>query len=272
MTEARHASADHSGPGASANHSGPGPSAGHSASGPSAENGAAAAPGGAAGSGTSTHVRDSANIRAGAARRTAAAAEGPALDARTSALTARIVRRETHSPRTAASIVAAVLGLLFCLYVLLEAMLQALGQDEWLLDPPAIGQWLADLPSADPLVVGLVGVIAVILGLWFLLQGLLPGHRARYALPNPRAAVVVDAEVLAASLARRARITAGVSQEQVLVTVGRGTVEVSIRPTSGIPVDAGAIRQAVEDELLLTNLEPQPQVTVQVATIGAIGQ
>lgn len=198
--------------------------------------------------------------------------DSPELDDRTSALTARIVRRETHSPRTVASVTAAALGVLLCLYVLLEATLQALGQDEWLLDPPATGQWLVDLPTADPLVLGLVGVVAFLLGLWFLFQGVLPGRRARYALPNPRAAVVVDAEVLAASLARRARITAGVSQEQVLATVGRSSVEVSIRPTSGIPVDAGAVRRAVEDELLLTNLDPQPRVVVQVAPMGAIGQ
>lgn len=196
----------------------------------------------------------------------------PALDRPTVALTERVERRETHSPRTAAAIAAAVLGILFCLYILLEAALQALGEEHWLLDPPSAGQWLVDLPGFDPLILGLVGTVAFLLGLWFFLQGVLPGRRARFVLPNPRAAVVVDAEVLAASLARRARQTAGVSQEQVVVTVGRRAVEVSIRPTSGIPVDAAAVRRAVEDELLLTNLDPQPRVSVQVAPMGAIGQ
>nr|WP_231713400.1 DUF6286 domain-containing protein [Arthrobacter sp. zg-Y769] len=109
-------------------------------------------------------------------------------------------------------------------------------------------------------------------GLLFFLPAVLPGRRARYALPNPRAAVVVDGEVLAASLARCARMRADVTPQQVLVTVGRTLVEVQIRPTSGTPVDADAVRGAVEDELLLTKLDPQPAVRVRVAEAGVIGQ
>lgn len=188
-------------------------------------------------------------------------------------LTRRILRRETHSARTPAAVTAAVLGILFFAYVLLEAVLQALGQPAWLIDPPTFGHWLAELPAdADPVLLGLSGGLVFLAGLVFLLQAALPGRRARYALPNPRAAVVVDGEVLAASLARCARTRAGVTPQQVLVTVGRTDVEVQIRPTSGIPVDADAVRTAVEDELLLTKLDPQPAVRVQVARTGVIGQ
>lgn len=191
----------------------------------------------------------------------------------TTVSTGRIVRRETHAARTVPAVIAAGLGILFCLYVLLESMLQSLGQDEWLIDPPTFAHWLAALPGdADPLVLGLAGTLIFVAGLWFFLMAVLPGRRARYAIPNPRAAVVVDAEVLASSLARRARLTAGVTSSQVLVTVGRTRVEVRIRPTSGIPVDPEAVRAAVEDELVLTGLEPQPAVTVLVSTVGAIGQ
>ncbi|MBF4994726.1 hypothetical protein ITX31_11470 [Arthrobacter gandavensis] len=191
----------------------------------------------------------------------------------TAGSTARIVRRETHAARTVPAVIAAVLGILFCLYVLLEAVLQSLGQDEWLIDPPTFAHWLAGLPrDADPLMLGLAGALIFLAGLWFFLMAVLPGRRARYALPNPRAAVVVDAEVLASSLARRARLTAGVTSEQVLVTVGRTRVEVRVRPTSGIPVDPEALRAAVEDELALTGLQPLPAVSVLVSTVGAIGQ
>ena len=191
----------------------------------------------------------------------------------TKELTRRIVRRETHSARTPAAVTAAALGILFFGYVLLEAVLQALGQPAWLIDPPTFGQWLADLPEdSDPLILGLSGGLILIAGLVFFLQAVLPGRRARYVLPNPRAAVVVDGEVLAASLARCARLQAGVTPQQVLVTVGRSTVDVQVRPTSGIPVDSEAIHAAVEDELLLTKLDPQPSVRVQVAPVGVIGQ
>lgn len=185
----------------------------------------------------------------------------------------RIVRRETHAARTVPAIIAAVFGILFCLYVLLESVLQSLGQEEWLIDPPTFAHWLAGLPrDADPLFLGLAGGLIFLAGLWFFLMAVLPGRRARYAIPNPRAAVVVEAEVLAASLARRSRVSAGVTAGQVLVTVGRTRVEVRIRPTSGIPVNADAVRAAVEDELALTGLDPQPAVSIQISTMGAIGQ
>ncbi|WAP51861.1 DUF6286 domain-containing protein [Arthrobacter sp. ATA002] len=188
-------------------------------------------------------------------------------------LTRRIVRRETHASRTSGAMVAAFLGILFCLYVLLEATLQALGQDAWLTDPAALGTWLSRLPAdTDTTVLGLVGVLILLAGLVFFLQAVLPGRRPRYALPNPRAAVVVDADVLASSLARRARLTAGVTAEQVLVTVGRTRVDVRIRPTSGVPVNGEVVREAVQDELQLTGLDPQPEVRVQVSTLGVIGQ
>lgn len=185
----------------------------------------------------------------------------------------RIVRRETHAARTVPAIIAAVFGILFCLYVLLESVLQSLGQEEWLIDPPTFAHWLAGLPrDADPLFLGLAGGLIFLAGLWFFLMAVLPGRRARYAIPNPRAAVVVEAEVLAASLARRSRVSAGVTAGQVLVTVGRTRVEVRIRPTSGIPVNVDAVRAAVEDELALTGLDPQPAVSIQISTMGAIGQ
>nr|WP_231707272.1 DUF6286 domain-containing protein [Arthrobacter sp. zg-Y919] len=189
------------------------------------------------------------------------------------AVTNRILRRETHSARTAAAAAVAVLGILFFSYVLLESVLQVLGQEAWLIDPPTFGNWLAGLPAdSDPLILGLSGALIFFAGLLFFLQAVLPGRRARYSLPNPRAAVVVDGEVLAASLARCARMRAGVTPQQVLVTVGRTVVEVQIRPTSGTPVDAEAVRTAVEDELLLTKLDPQPAVRVRVAETGVIGQ
>ncbi|MDN3481342.1 DUF6286 domain-containing protein [Arthrobacter sp. APC 3897] len=187
--------------------------------------------------------------------------------------TRQIVSRETHASRAVASLVVVILGIVFCLYVLLEATLQALGQDAWLTDPAALGAWLSRLPeNADTAVLGLSGLLILLAGLVFFLQAVLPGRRPRYSLPNPRAAVVVDAEVLASSLARRARLTAGVTAGQVLVTVGRTRIDVRIRPTSGIPVDEEAVRAAVTEELELTGLSPCPEVRVQVSPVGVIGQ
>lgn len=184
----------------------------------------------------------------------------------------RIIRRETHTSRAAASIFAAIIVSIVSVYVLFEAALKVFGQEPWLVDPDLIWQWMRNLPdSADPLMLGAAGALVFLLGLFFFLNAVLPGRRSRHVIPNPRAAVVVDNEVVASSLARRARAEAGVTPEQVVVTVSRRLVEVNVRPTSGIPVNETSIAEAVEDELRRTSVEPMPDVRVKLAPIGVIG-
>ncbi len=188
-------------------------------------------------------------------------------------LNQRAVRRELHSSRAAPSIAAAVLISAFCLYVMFEAALKATGQNPWLVGPDRAAGWLGSLSdnvAAAPLVGA--GLLVVVVGLLFFLNAVLPGRRARHTIPNPRTAIVVDAEVLASALARRARVAAGVTGDQVMVTVGRRAVEVQVRPTSGVPVDVEGVRGVVEDELRKTSVEPLPVVRVAVAPSGVIGQ
>ncbi len=191
----------------------------------------------------------------------------------TTRLTSEVIRREMHSSRAVPATIAAVLVILVCLYVMLEAALKALGQEPWLLGPETAAGWVGSLPEGvSPTVLAAAGALLFLVGLFFFLAAVLPGRRARLSIPNERTAVVVDAEVLASSLARRARIAAGVAPEQVLVTIGRRLVDVQVRPTSGIPVNDGAVRAAVEDELRRTAVEPVPEVRVIVAESGVIGQ
>ncbi|MBE0008309.1 MULTISPECIES: DUF6286 domain-containing protein [unclassified Arthrobacter] len=195
------------------------------------------------------------------------------MSERITQLTQRVVRRELHSSRAAPSIAAAVLISAFCLYVMFEAALKATGQDPWLVGPDQAAGWvgsLSDNVAAAPLVGA--GLLVFIIGLLFFLNAVLPGRRARHTIPNPRTAIVVDAEVLASALARRARVAAGVTGDQVMVTVGRRAVEVQVRPTSGVPVDVEGVRSVVEDELRKTSVEPLPAVRVAVALSGVIGQ
>lgn len=188
-------------------------------------------------------------------------------------LTQRAVRRELHSSRAAPSIAAAILISAFCLYVMFEAALKATGQDPWLVGPDQAAGWVGSLSDnvAAALLVG-AGLLVFVIGLLFFLNAVLPGRRARHTIPNPRTAIVVDAEVLASALARRARVAAGVTGDQVMVTVGRRAVEVQVRPTSGVPVDVEGVRSVVEDELRKTSVEPLPAVRVAVAPSGVIGQ
>lgn len=184
-----------------------------------------------------------------------------------------LVRRELHNSRAAASIAAAFLFAALGLYALLEVVLKALGEPPWLVEAEGLAAWLHRLPDlASPLVLGASGALVLLAGLLFFLQGVLPGRLHRHLLPNSRGIVVVDDEVIAAALARRARAAANVSREQVLATVSRTLVEVQLRPTSGMPVSAEAVQAAVEDELLRTGLDPVPQVRVRVSSSGVVGQ
>ncbi|BBE21458.1 hypothetical protein MN0502_03410 [Arthrobacter sp. MN05-02] len=195
------------------------------------------------------------------------------LDRSTPASTARLVRRELHSSRAVASVVTAVLLIVALLVLLFEALLKAVGDEPFLVDLEAAAARVGVLPGAAPAsLLGAGSALLLVLGTLLLLLAVLPGRRPRYTIPNERAAVVVDAEVVASSLARRARTAAGVGPEQVLVTVGRTTVTVQVRPTSGVPVDADAVRVAVADDLRRSSVAPEPRITVVVAESGVIGQ
>ncbi len=161
------------------------------------------------------------------------------------------MHRETHSNRAGIAIFAAVLVIGLAAYGLLEAAVHAIGQPAWLIEPQVAAERLVDLPAGiTPLLLGAIGAVIAMAGLFFFLNGVLPGRRARHplALPGRHAghhAVVVDDEVIASSLARRARLAANVTPEQVMVVVSHRQVLVNVRPTSGVPVEQDAVLAAV---------------------------
>lgn len=184
----------------------------------------------------------------------------------------RVLRRETHSPRSGLSVVAAILVTLAAIYALLESVLAALGQPTWLVHPLDALTWIADLPgSYPPILLGAAGFLLALVGLIFLGNGLLPGRRARHVIDNPRVAIVVDDEVIASALAKCARMAAGVTREQVMVVVSARLVQVNVRPTSGIRLSEQKIQAAVESQLADMELDPRPAVTVKLASSGVIG-
>jgi len=188
----------------------------------------------------------------------------------------RVVYRETHSGRAVVSVVAAVLVLVFAGYGVLESGVHAVGQPAWLVEPQVAAQRMVDLPAGiPPLLLAAIGAVLAMLGLIFLLNGILPGKRARHVLAGESGeglpAVVVDDEVIASSLARRARLAANVTPDQVMVVVSQRQVLVNVRPTSGVPVNPEGVLQAVRDELDQMLLEPAPVPRVNVAPSGVIG-
>lgn len=184
-----------------------------------------------------------------------------------------IRERELTSGRSPAAIAAAALVILVCLYALFEAALKALGQEPLVATPETWWLWISTLPgSLPPAGLGAIGLASALFGLLLLVHGLRRGRRARHSLACEDAILIVDDQVLAASLARRARAEAGVGPGQVLVTVNGERVEVQLSPTSGTPVNPAAVVAGLEDELRLNLVEPAPRVYLRVAERGVVGQ
>ncbi|WP_461173768.1 DUF6286 domain-containing protein [Arthrobacter sp. Z1-9] len=187
----------------------------------------------------------------------------------------RILQRETHSSRAVVATVAAILVIALAAYGLLEAAVHAIGQPAWLIEPQVAAERLVALPAGiSPLLLGAIGAVLAMIGLVFFLNGVLPGRRARHLLrggPDTAGTAVVDDEVIASSLARRARLAANVAPEQVMVIVSQRQAEVNVRPTSGVPVNREAVLAAVRSELDAMALDPSPEARVNVAPSGVIG-
>lgn len=184
----------------------------------------------------------------------------------------RITKRELRSSRAAVAITAAIVVALVAVYCMLEAMLSLLGQPSWLVDPLTAARGLSELPAGiSPALLAVIGVLIFLIGAVFFLNGLLTGRRARHLIEDSRIGVVVDDEVVASALARKARIAAGVTREQVMVVVSARSAQVNVRPTSGITLDEASIQAEVEAEVSAMRLNPALVVTVNLATTGVVG-
>lgn len=182
------------------------------------------------------------------------------------------VRRETSSSRAYVSGLVALVVAAVCAYGLLESTLQAVGQPAWLIDPESAARAVAGLPAGvNRGLLGLAGAVLAMVGLILVVVAVRPGRRGRRSLPGGRIAVVVDDEVLASALARRARAAAVVRPEQVNVVMTEREAIVNVRPTSGIPVRAEDVLAATEDELARLRPEPYLQLRIRVEGAGVVG-
>jgi hypothetical protein len=184
----------------------------------------------------------------------------------------RILRRETHSPRSALAISLAVVLILVLAWIGTESVLALLGQPALLVAPvDALAAALA-LPTA--VLSGALlaaGIVTALVGLVLALLAILPGRRARHTAPVGRTAVVIDNTVIASALARTASRAANIDPDQVVVTVGHRTATVTVRPTSGFVVDKGAVTAAVDTQLAQLDLTPSVRATVVIDKKGVVG-
>lgn len=183
----------------------------------------------------------------------------------------RIVRRETHSPRSTAAVIVALCVALVIAWVATEGVLLLLGVHPLLLSPRGMLTSVAGAPDAPAASLIAVAVVAGLVGVLLLVVALLPGRRARRPLDAEHAIVVADDTMLASALARTAARTAAVSADAVSVSLGRRTATVRVVPVTGTRVDRDAVRAAVSEEFAQAGPARPVRVAVLVSAAGKVG-
>lgn len=182
----------------------------------------------------------------------------------------RLNMRETRSGRAAVSIAVAAVLLVVTLWLALELVLSATQNAPVLINPAELAQRLASLATeVIPGVLVAAGVAAALLGIFLLAMAVLPGAKARHVIANSRSAVVIDNAVLAAALSRTARTAAHLAPEQVVTSVSRKRIDVSVHPSSGRAVDTEHMRETVARELKAYGL--RKPLAVGVTSSTAVG-
>lgn len=171
-------------------------------------------------------------------------------DASNPKLINRLNLRETRSSRAALSLTVAAVLLVAIVWLAVELVLSVTGNAALLLPPAELAERTAALPATTiPGALIAAGATMALVGLALLAAAVLPGTKARHVVANPRAAVVVDTEVLAAAASRAARTAARLAPEQITSSAGRKRLDVVVRPSPGRTVDTAAVRDAVEREV-----------------------
>lgn len=177
----------------------------------------------------------------------------------------RVVRRETHSPRTVAMVVAVVVVIAVLAFVAVELVLSLLGQPALLLAPADSLRRLIDVPTAVPPGIRVaVGAGIVLVAIVLITLAVAPGRLPKRQLELGEHAVVADNGVIASALAQRVSAESGLPRDQVRVGVGHRSVDVTVRPALGVPVDDAHIRSTVGDELQSYRLSGRTRIAVRV--------
>lgn len=176
-----------------------------------------------------------------------------------------VVRRETHSPRTVAMLVVVILLLLGLAYAAVEIILALLGQSPLLVSPGAALNAVVAAPTAlQPVAFIVGGIVLALVGLIVIVLALKPGRLSRHEMAWGERAVVVDNGVVASALAQHLSNESGIARDDIVVGVAHRTVDVTVRPPVGIPVDEAQMRRIVDDEIATYKLSPAVRTHVRV--------
>lgn len=183
----------------------------------------------------------------------------------TDAVLRTVVRRETHSPRTAAMIVVAVLLLLVLAYAAVEIILNLIGQPALLVAPgEALNAVVAAPTALLPVAFIVGGIVLALVGVLVLVLALKPGRLSRHEMAWGERAVVVDNGVVASAVAQHLSNESGIARDDIVVGVAHRSVDVTVRPPVGIPVDEAELRRLVEEEVTSYKLSPAVRTHLRV--------
>lgn len=176
-----------------------------------------------------------------------------------------VVRRETHSPRTVAMLVVVVLTLLVLAYAVVEIVLALLGQQPLLVSPGVALNAVVAAPTAlQPVAFVVGGIVLALVGLIVLILALKPGRLSRHEMEWGERAVVVDNGVVASALAQHLSNESGIARDDIVVGVAHRTIDVTVRPPVGIPVDEAQLRRIVDEEISTYKLSPAVRTQLRV--------
>ncbi len=176
-----------------------------------------------------------------------------------------VVRRETHSPRTVAMLVVVVLLLLVLAYAAVEIILDLAGAQPLLVSPgEALNAVVAAPTALMPAAFIGGGVVLAIVGLIVLVLALKPGRLSRHEMSWGERAVVVDNGVVASALAQHLSNESGIARDDIVVGVAHRSVDVTVRPPVGIPVDEAQLRRIVDEEVTSYKLSPAVRTHLRV--------
>jgi hypothetical protein len=121
------------------------------------------------------------------------------------------------------------------------------------------------LPTAQPAGLVIAGsVVLALIGIVFVVLAITPGRLSKHTLESDDRAVVVDNGVIASALAQHLSEETGLARDSITVGVGHRSVDVTVRPGAGIPLDKNAVRSAVEAELQTYRLTRNVSTRVRI--------
>jgi hypothetical protein len=176
----------------------------------------------------------------------------------------RAVRRETHSPRSAATIIVASIVAVVLAYLAVEVALDLFGQRPLLIQPSALLAAFAE-PAAVPTgILAAGGIVVFLIGILLFVLAVAPGRLSKHSMRTRSGAAAVDNGVIASSLAQRVSDEVGIERRRVEVGVGHRIVDVTVRPVLGLRVDPAEVKTVVDDELSSYDLDRSLATRVRI--------